>query len=197
MITLEMQLEYYLVTFGWSKFNKVEFIVGTGIGHTGIWNIEVAKRKHKFDRLLARSIPYLFSIPPESTADIGCGKGDYCSYLASVAGWPNVTGYEGTVGIEKLSGAYSKIIHVDLAKESAKAIVEPAEFVLCLEVGEHIPAKYEKIFLDLLNFVVSYSLLISWATPQQGGTGHVNPKNRQEVMEIFEGFGFRLHSSKT
>ena len=41
--------------------------------------------------------------------------------------------------------------------------------VMSLEVGEHIPADYEAIFLDNLARHAKEGVLLSWARPNQGG----------------------------
>ena len=48
------------------------------------------------------------------------------------------------------------------------------DWVICMEVAEHIPREFEHVFL--LNLVASAQkgVLLSWGLPGQNGIGHVN-----------------------
>ena len=168
------------------------------IGPTGIWSINLAKKKHRFDFLLARAIKELFPVgsEPSSTADLGCGMGQYCTYLAN-EGWPNVVGYEGTKGIVSLPGTYPIIREVDLTDPQLPLLVPQSELVLCLEVAEHIPQDYEEVFVNNIVAICLRWLLISWGHPGQSGTGHVNPRPQEYVIKIFQGKGFEYCSNQT
>ena len=62
--------------------------------------------------------------------------------------------------------------------------------VISLEVGEHIPKEYEQIFLDNLNRHCEDLLITSWAIRGQGGYGHVNLLNNDEIIPKIEALGF-------
>jgi hypothetical protein len=146
---------------------------------TGIWSIEVAKKKHRFDEPLCRAVFEEYS--PENIADVGCGVGQYCKYFKD-GGWPIVHGYEGTPDIRKIA-MYDDVMVLDLTKRRWVGI--NYELILCLEVGEHIPKKYEQVFIDNVCEFVSKDLILSWAIPGQGGTGHFNEQPNEYVIEKF------------
>ena len=159
---------------------------------TGIWTEEVAQYRHRTDFALAAAIGTYFE-PQESTADVGCGMGVYCKILTAY-GWRNVWGYEGT-RVDKMSDAYPKIYFVDLTLRVE--IARPFACVLCLEVGEHVPERHEAMFLENLRRMTKGTLILSWAHPGQGGTGHVNEKSEGYVRAKFEENGLKVDDVAT
>ena len=159
---------------------------------TGIWTLDAAKKKHKFDIMLGARIASMFWAPKRA-ADLGCGRGHYCAILKA-CGWPVVDGYEGTPNIASL-GVYNNIMTLDFSKRRWVAI--DYDFVLCLEVGEHIPKKYEQVFIDNVNEFTSKVLVLSWGIPGQGGTGHFNEQPNKYVISEFEKRGFKFDRKRS
>lgn len=159
---------------------------------SGIWNLEIAKKRHRYDPSLAEGIVTIFK-KVKSVADLGCGLGNYCKRLKE-NGVPLVHGYEGTPNIQKIA-IYDDIMTLDLTKRRWVEI--PYELTLSLEVGEHIPKKYEQIFIDnVCEFTRKY-LVLSWGIPGQGGTGHFNEQPNDYVVAQFAERGLRLERKKT
>lgn len=147
---------------------------------TGIWDLNTAKKRHRFDLKLAQKIFTMFK--SFLAADVGCGNGQYCKFFKD-HGWPNVHGYEGTQGVKEL-GIYDDIMVVDLTKRRWVEI--DYDLVICLEVGEHIPKNFEQVFIDNLCEYVHKDLILSWAIPGQGGKGHFNEQPNEYVIAEFE-----------
>ena len=158
---------------------------------TGIWSIEVAKKRHRFDRELAEYIARAYY--PKKMADVGCGDGSYCKFFKG-SNWPIVHGYEGTPEINSL-GIYNDIMVVDLTKRRYVDI--DYDLVLCLEVGEHIPQKYEQVFIDNLCEYVHKDLILSWAIPGQGGAGHFNEQPNEYVIKEFSKRGLAFDRAQS
>lgn len=159
---------------------------------TGIWNIELAEKRHRYDPNLAEGIVKIFK-SVRSVADLGCGLGHYCKFLKE-QGIPLVHGYEGTQNIQKIA-AYDDVMVLDLTK---KRWVEISyNLVICIEVGEHIPKKYEQIFIDNVCEFTKKFLILSWAIPGQGGRGHFNEQPNEYVISKFVEKGLRLERKKT
>ena len=76
-----------------------------------------------------------------SVIEFGAGTGRYTSYLQDRG--IDVSGYDGVQNISELTNGL--LYSLDLTK-----IVEikPSDWVLCLEVAEHIPRRHEKIFIE-------------------------------------------------
>ncbi len=64
------------------------------------------------------------------------------------------------------------------------------DWVLCLEVMEHIPPEFEHDALYMLDHCNREGIVMSWAYRGQGGTGHVNEKNVDEVITTFRNIGY-------
>ena len=64
---------------------------------------------------------------------------------------------------------------------------------MSLEVGEHIPAEFEDVFISNITKHVKKTLIISWAVEGQGGDGHVNCKNNDYIIAQIEERGFKYN----
>jgi hypothetical protein len=159
---------------------------------TGIWDMSIAVKRHKCDFLLAGAIATFYT-DVGRCADLGCGNGRYCS-LFKAAGWPIVHGFEGTPKISEL-GIYDEIYRLDLTQPPT--FQSWYDFVLCLEVGEHIPPQHEQKFINNVCRFVSKDLILSWAIPGQAGSGHVNCKPNKYVIEQFKMRGMEYNSKMT
>ena len=68
--------------------------------------------------------------------------------------------------------------------------LEAEDWVISLEVGEHIPQNTSSSFLDLLHKHNRKGIIISWAIRGQGGHGHINEKNNDEVIKMITEIGY-------
>ena len=66
------------------------------------------------------------------------------------------------------------------------------DWVLCLEVMEHIPKQHESVVLDNMIRPATEGIVLSWAVRNQAGHGHVNPREHNYVEEIMRKRGFSL-----
>lgn len=160
---------------------------------TGIWDLETANKHggHKHDEGLLRAILDIYPAPIKA-ADLGCGDGWYAMKLAE-AGW-KVDAYEGSEEM-LANGLYKDMMIVDLSLK--RPIGVGYDFVLCIEVGEHIPEAREQFFLDNVAGFCTNHLVISWALPKQGGRGHFNEKPFEYVNDQISKRGFILSPSVT
>jgi hypothetical protein len=135
---------------------------------------------HKYsglDKTLAKS---LLSILGKTIGDFGAGGGWYTRYF--IEHGKESFAYDASPTRGKT------VTYLDLSKPTS--LGRKFEWVLCLEVGEHIPAKYTDVFL--LN-VISHAekgIVMSWAVPDQGGLGHVNNRPNEWVIEKMKGLGW-------
>jgi tryptophanyl-tRNA synthetase len=74
------------------------------------------------------------------------------------------TGYEGIVNIENVTSGL--IRYFDLTRP--RYLGKTFDWVTCFEVGEHIPPKYERIFVENLVRHAKEGIIISWALPCKG-----------------------------
>jgi len=144
-----------------------------------------------FDLGVARSL--LRILPFDSTvADLGAFDGRYTSWLND-SGLIQAQGFDGIPGIEALTKGVVK--EVDLSKPMN--VTEGSfDYVLCVEVAEHIPAHFQESFLNNLR-IARKGLIISWALPGQDGEGHVNCQAEEVSRALIEALGFRRHDANT
>ena len=64
--------------------------------------------------------------------------------------------------------------------------------MLCLEVAEHIPKKYEKIIINNLDKNNKKGIILSWAVEGQTSFApeHVNERNNDYVKNILKNLGY-------
>jgi hypothetical protein len=161
------------------------------IDETGYWKKENAISHHIHSPLVDKWICDFFSYNKEKIIhDLGCGKGDYLKSLKG-KGHNNLFGYEGD----------PITIYNDL-NIIKKNLTEPITDyvkgnVICLEVGEHVPKKYQEIFIDNMTKLCDEYLIFSWAIRGQGGYGHVNELNNDEIIPIILEKGFILLENET
>lgn len=162
------------------------------ISNTGYWNGETAHIHHVHSELLATTIATFLRFRPnldKRIYDLGCGLGHYLKYLADY-GFTDLVGFEGDPPKQKV---FNNIVKQDLTHPIRKGF-ENKGHVICLEVGEHIPAEYQEQLLKNIDFLCEGYLILSWAVRGQAGFGHVNCLDNHEVIEIMEKYGFKyLH----
>ncbi|CAD7937125.1 unnamed protein product [Amoebophrya sp. A120] len=143
--------------------------------------------------------------------DFGAMDGGYSRWLNdtgifvahAVEGSPNVNEISGgTVHAADLTQDLRKQLPGWLAEEDGLLAAERTstpvsstskQFVLCIEVAEHIPpGEREAEFLANLNNFAKDGLIISWAPPHILGEGHVNTLPPAESRRRLEALGLKL-----
>jgi len=133
---------------------------------------------------------------PKEIIDIGCA----CGYLLEYLHKKGITRF---AGLEGAAAAFNymhpevknRSFKVDLSKEVSILPGQKFNLVNCTEIGEHIPAKYEDIFLrNIAGFADKY-LILSWANTWEDWHGlekqkHVNPRSKKYVKNKLKKLGF-------
>ena len=157
------------------------------ISETGFWNIDGAKfeHEHAFDGSLATALVDLASKKSiKKSYDFGCGSGNYVRQFRSAG--IETSGFDGNPITKTLPNCSVQ----DLTDEHFS--IEPVDFLLCLEVCEHVPKQFEEQLLKNIDKHVNPNgtLVLSWAIVGQGGFGHVNCQNNDYVKAKFESMGY-------
>jgi SAM-dependent methyltransferase len=142
---------------------------GFEITKTGIWKCETSE-PHYFDEPLAAMIHNY--LPAGNVLDLGCGDGRYSLYFNRHGRMS--LGVDGNPHLQ-LEGV--TIIRADLTQP----FLAVSDFVVCLEVGEHIPAEFEGVFLDNVTRNARKGIVLSWFPRDGEGIGHVNPRSNEWV----------------
>ena len=118
--------------------------------------------------------------------DFGAGVGQYGRALLSQLGAGLCyRGYDGGGDVEAFTGGF--VQYFDLTMPLA---LPRAEWVMSLEVGEHIPSAHEATVIRNLHAHACRGIILSWATLNQSGIGHVNNHAPDYLATIFEGLGY-------
>ena len=161
------------------------------INERGYWE-GVDLSQHLHDEFLAHAILHLvIQYKTVDIIDIGCGNGWYTKFFRD-NGVP-CNGYDGNPNTPELSNHICGIM--DFAKPVVN--IDQADVVLCLEVGEHVPKRYEEILFNNIAFLANKTIILSWALPGQNGFGHVNCQSNDYIVDKIEAKGFRYNFKDT
>ena len=151
---------------------------------TGFWSDEQRKTHITNHNLKKYLLKYYKSKKAKKIIDLGCGTGEYVKFLKN----NNIN----AIGVDNCDSC-KNIEKWDLTK----LYNNPADYVQSFEVGEHIPKKYESVFIKNICNNAKKGIILSWALPGQGGDGHVNEKSTKYIISMIEKNGFKLNERKT
>lgn len=146
--------------------------------NTGIWLDE--DRHRIYDTTLAEKIvEFCRERKFKTVVDLGCGAGFYVKHLKQ--GGISCVGYDGNPHTPEITANECGVLDL-----SQPIRIGKYSCVMSLEVGEHIPATFQEIYItNLLNSASDY-LVMSWALPGQGGAGHFNERPTNEIINRIE-----------
>jgi len=155
------------------------------ISDSGAWVGNDTGREHCFDASLASGfVEFLQNEGARNVVDFGCGLGDYVKTLLA-AGFIT-DGFDGNPYTNELSGGVANTLDLSIPFDLNKRY----EWVISIEVGEHLPVQYETIFIENLISHVKDGLILSWAVEGQGGYGHFNCRNNDYIKDRLATYGF-------
>ena len=94
--------------------------------------------------------------------------------------------FDGAENVEEVTGG--RVMWADLSEPLEDVL--PADWVLSLEVGEHIHAgSSSETFIRNLHEHNTRGIVVSWGVPGQGGHFHVNELEAKTVINKFLAFG--------
>ena len=143
-----------------------------------------------FDAGLAKAISKLFLKDGESVTDLGAGVGQAGHALRALLPKLDYRGYDGAGNVEGYTGGSVKF--ADLTLPMA---VEVSDWVMSVEVGEHIPHEFEKDLTRNIHILNRKGVLLSWAHLGQGGKMHVNCHSPEYLHKIFAALGYEYDNS--
>ena len=104
-----------------------------------------------------------------SVNDFGAGVGQYGHALLSIDPRHRWRGYDGAGNVAKVTERF--VGYLDLTTPLS---LPRADWVMSLEVGEHVPNEHEQMLVRNLHAHNCRGVLLSWAYPGKWGVGHVN-----------------------
>lgn len=152
------------------------------ISNNGFW-LTTDEEGHCFDQPLCETIKNITK--NKSLLDLGCGTGAYTKELQSTC--TTAKGYDGNPNTSKISNGLCGV--ADLTK---KQNFDKVDWVLSLEVGEHVPKESEDVLLDNICSHSTKGVILSWAVPGQPGDGHINCQSNEYVVNKMLSKGFAI-----
>ena len=152
---------------------------------TGIWSGLDSGRFHRYDNTLSDALIEFFKNEKAHTlVDFGCGLGSYVRAFQK-AGF-DAQGCDGNPDTIELTKGLCDIRDLTEAFDLGRRF----DWVVSLEVGEHIPKPFEKTFIENLVHHADKGIILSWAPKRQRGRGHFNEQNNDYVKDVMAQYGF-------
>jgi hypothetical protein len=112
----------------------------------------------------------------------------YGRYFASRGSRFAYEAVDGALNVESFTGGFVRWADLTLPLDTQRGTA--ADWVLSLEVGEHLPVQFEKQFLDSIDQHNRCGAVLSWAVENQSGKGHVNTRNNDYVIAAMQARGY-------
>tara|TARA_R110000823_G_scaffold303236_1_gene424566 strand:- start:32 stop:1801 length:1770 start_codon:yes stop_codon:yes gene_type:complete len=157
------------------------------ISNKGFW-LTTDEEGHCFDQPLCETIKNLTK--NKSLLDLGCGTGAYTKELQSSC--TSAKGYDGNPNTPEISKGLCGVADLTQKQEFDKV-----DWVLSLEVGEHVPKESEDILLDNICSHSNKGVILSWAVPGQPGDGHINCQSNEYIINKMLDKGFNIDWDST
>ena len=149
---------------------------------SGAWKLQAANYTYFMDRGLVSALAKQFA--GGSVLELGAGKGCYSAALRRTGLMTGVRAIDGAPGVAEMTGG---LVHT--ADLTAELQLGAADWVLCLEVAEHIPRAFEERLLANLDNHNRRGIVMSWSD-NAGGNGHVNLRSNEWVVKRMADMGY-------
>merc|ERR1712157_483135 len=117
---------------------------------------------------------------PIAVADFGAGGGHYSTWM-NETGLIQAFAFDGTPEADVLTGGV--VQEINLVRDMH--LWRTFDWVLCLEVGEHIPKQFSSDLLRNLRRHAVHGLVMSWSDDWEG-IGHVNCLKREDFVSFVQ-----------
>lgn len=157
------------------------------ISSTGYWTFQGQRFEHEhvYDPGVSNAlVSFAKSLGVTKSYDFGCGPGKYVENFRKAG--IETDGFDGNPITSHIPNCYVCDLTTDFQ-------FPKVDFLVCLEVCEHVPKEYEGNLIKTLDRHLNSGgkLVLSWAVVGQGGTGHVNCQNNDYVINKFESLGYK------
>jgi SAM-dependent methyltransferase len=144
----------------------------------------------------ARSAPLIAQLlcdtyRPSSVFDLGCGRGALLSEFQSLG--VEAFGCDGSVAGVRMCPPDLLVFHADLRRPLH--LNKQFDLVLCIEVAEHLPARYAPRLVESMASLASERIAFCAAGPGEPGDDHINLKSVTYWEQLFARHGFVRNDS--
>lgn len=127
-----------------------------------------------FDRNIVHSFSGKF------VCSFGDGPGRYKQLLIDSGKLKAYDAYDGAPFCDKTSEGRVKFLDLTLPQYGLPV----CDWVISLEVAEHIPAEFEHVYIDNIARHAQEGVVLSWARPGQGGYSHINNRDIEYISNV-------------
>lgn len=133
----------------------------------------------------------------ESVVDFGCSIGSFLEVFLESG--KTIKGYEycykeSLPSIKKIHNLINYIEFGDVSNDINTNIYDAS---VSIEVAEHIPTEYSESLVKNLVKSTKNIIIFTAATPNQGGTGHINCQEPSFWIKLFEKYGCKYDEIET
>ena len=152
--------------------------------NTGIW-LNNSLEGHGYDTYLSNALVNVLKRNNITNVyDFGCGHGLYTRNF--IVNKIMCEGYDGNPDTPRLADGLATTLDLSTPIDLGKQF----DWVLSLEVGEHLPPCYERIFIENLDRHANQGIILSWAVKGQGGFGHFNEQSNDYIKTTLSSYGY-------
>ena len=145
---------------------------------------------HIHDKNLADELGKFFE--GKTVASFGDGPGDYKKHIDTMKTLKLYDAYDGAPYCKEVSGGVVEFLDLTAPQYGLPLY----DWVISLEVAEHVPKMYEGSYIDNIVRHAKDGIVLSWARPGQGGLSHVNNRPLEYVKKLLYEKGF-THDAKS
>lgn len=160
------------------------------INPNGSWTTCNASEYLVDSNLAQGLVRFLLNKNAKSIIDLGAGSGYYSKVIKEFN--IKVHAYDGNIYAPEISDGLVQVKDLSIKQNLPKV-----DWILSLEVAEHIPKECENIFLFNVTNSAKEGLILSWAIPEHGGDGHINPRDNVYVIEKLRKLNFIFDKEST
>uniref|UniRef100_A0A2C9KNZ4 Methyltransferase type 11 domain-containing protein n=1 Tax=Biomphalaria glabrata TaxID=6526 RepID=A0A2C9KNZ4_BIOGL len=124
----------------------------------------------------------------KTVGSFGDGPGTYKELLHRLGHVKSYSSFDGAPFCDTVTGGLVSFLDLTAPQYGLPIF----DWVVSIEVAEHIPAKFEEIYLDNLARHAREGIILSWAVPGQKGLSHVNNKPLADVIKEMSKRGFHI-----
>ena len=143
----------------------------------GMWTMPTCENAHVVDVPLAEHLSSTL-FRGGSLLELGAGCGCYGARFERASTPPSEMAlFDGTTNIDALTNGH--VQPRDLSQPLS--LGRKFDWVMSLEVGEHIPRQFEHTFISNIVNHATRGIVLSWAVVGQRGTGHINTRSNAHI----------------
>jgi hypothetical protein len=158
------------------------------VSPNGGWCAAASSRnsqQHKTDLDFAKTMSEF--LKNKTVASFGDGPGVYKEIIDGLNQVKLYDAFDGSPYAEINSHGQVKFLDLSIPIHH----LDKYDWVISIEVAEHIPKEFENIYLNNLVKHAKEGIIISWASEGQGGFSHVNERNFEYVKTKMKSLGLK------